>query len=155
GILGLGWSLGGLPSIGRCATTIATDGVRGAVTYTDNDPFCLEGQRLIAVSGGNWQGGTEYRTQIESFSRIISHGRNGNGPSWFEVHTKSGQIMQFGNTPDNDAQAFATCTPTIRSWPVNRVSDTKGNYYTVRYYNDTTSCGSNGQVLPQQICYAG
>ena len=45
GLLGLGWSLGGLPSVGRCAQTVATDGVRGSVNYNTNDRFCLDGQR--------------------------------------------------------------------------------------------------------------
>src|SRR5262249_61313850 len=51
GLLGMGFMLDGLPSIGRCPRTIAQDGVRGVVNYDSNDRFCLDGQRLIAISG--------------------------------------------------------------------------------------------------------
>jgi hypothetical protein len=149
GILGMGWSLGGLPAMTRCATTIAQDGARGAVTYTSTDRFCLDGQRLVAISGGYGGDGTEYRTEVDSFSRIISHGNAGGGPAWFEVHTKSGHIMQFGNTPDSQIIAQGTSIP--RAWAVNAVSDTAGNSYTVQYEPDPNGAG---QAYPQTIRYA-
>jgi hypothetical protein len=147
GLLGVGWSLAGLPAMGRCPQTVAQDGVIGSINYNANDRFCLEGQRLIAISGTYGGDGTEYRTEVESFSRIFSHGTAGTGPAWFEVHTKAGQVMQFGNTADS--QILALGKTTARSWGVNRVTDTKGNYYTVTYVNDTT----NGQAYPSQISY--
>jgi hypothetical protein len=33
-----------------CSKTIAIDGVKGGVNYDDNDRYCLDGQRLIAIS---------------------------------------------------------------------------------------------------------
>jgi hypothetical protein len=149
GIVGVGWSLSGLPSINRCPQTFAQDGVRGGVNFDANDRFCLDGQRLVAISGAYGAHLTEYRTEIESFTRIISHGTTGTGPRWFEVHTKSGQIMEFGGT--TDSQVLAQGKTTARSWAVNKVSDTKGNYYTVTYTNDTT----NGQAYPIEIDYTG
>jgi RHS repeat-associated protein len=150
GILGMGWSLGGLPVLTRCAATIAQDGARGAVTYTSSDRFCLDGQRLVAISGGYGGDGTQYRTEVDSFSRIVSHGSAGGGPAWFEVRSKSGQIMQFGNTADSKIMAQGTSTP--RAWAVNSVSDTVGNSYTVQYQPDANGAG---QAYPQTISYAG
>jgi hypothetical protein len=149
GLLGMGFMLDGLPSIGRCPRTMAQDGVRGAVNYDANDRFCLDGQRLIATSGTYGANGTEYRTEVESFSKITSFGTAGNGPAWFEVKTKSGQIMQFGNT--TDSRILAQGKTTARDWALNKVSDTKGNYFTVTYTNDTT----NGQAYPTRIDYTG
>jgi hypothetical protein len=149
GILGVGWSLSGLPVVDRCPRTFAQDGVRGAVNYDSNDRYCMDGQRLIAVSGAYGADGTEYRTELESFNRIISHGTAGNGPSWFEVRTKSGQIMEFGHTADS--QILALGKTTARNWLVDKVSDTKGNYFTVSYTNDTV----NGQAYPIEINYTG
>jgi len=146
-LLGVGWSLAGLPAMGRCPQTVAQDGVNGSINYNANDRFCLEGQRLIAINGAYGADGTEYRTEVESFSRIFSHGTAGTGPAWFEVHTKAGQVLQFGNTADS--QILAQGKTTARSWGVNKVSDTKGNYYTITYVNDTT----NGQAYPSQINY--
>ena len=76
-LLGVGWSLAGLPAMGRCPQTMAQDGVIGSINYNANDRFCLEGQRLIAISGTYGGDGTEYRTELESFSLIISHGTAG------------------------------------------------------------------------------
>lgn len=149
GMLGLGWSLGGLPSIVRCPQTMAQDGVRGSVKFDANDRYCLDGARLVAIAGSYGADGTEYRTEIESFSRVISHGAAGAGPSWFEVRTKGGQVMEFGRTAD--AQSLLQGAATVRVWSVNRVSDVKGNFFTVTYTNDA----GNGQVYPSQIDYTG
>jgi hypothetical protein len=149
GLLGMGWHLEGLPSIGRCPRTIAQDGVRGSVNYDADDRFCLDGQRLVAISGTYGADGTEYRTEIESFAKVISRGGAGTGPAWFEVWTKSGQRMEFGNTADS--RVLAQGKTTARDWVVNKVSDTKGSYFTVTYINDTT----NGQVYPSRIDYTG
>lgn len=151
GILGVGWSLGGIPSVQRCSTILANRGVIAGITFTTPDRFCLDGQLLTtAVSGATYGAdGTHYRGDIDFFSDIISHGTAGTGPAWIEVHTKSGQVMQFGNTPDS--QILAKGTATVRAWALNRVTDSKGNYYTVTYTNDTT----NGQFYPIEIDYTG
>ena len=149
GIVGVNWALGGLPAVVRCPRTIATDGVNGSVNFDLNDRYCLDGQRLIAISGPDGGDGTEYRTEIESFSRVLSHGVAGNGPAWFQVFTKSGQILEFGNT--TDSQILAQGKTSVRSWAVNKVSDTKGNYFTATYTQDA----ANGQAYPSRIDYTG
>ena len=149
GLLGVGWSLAGLPSIGRCPRTLTQDGVVGGVNYDANDRFCMDGERLVAISGSYGADGAEYRTEIDSFNKIISHGTAGTGPAWFEVRTKSGQVMEFGHTADS--QVLVQGKPTVRSWAVNKISDTKSNYFTVTYVNDAT----NGQAYPSRIDYSG
>ncbi|UTD30596.1 hypothetical protein DB459_21285 [Bradyrhizobium sp. WD16] len=149
GLLGVGWSLGGLPTITRCPRTQAQDGVRGGVGFDSNDRFCLDGQRLVAVSGTYGADGAEYRTEIDSYSRIVSHGTAGTGPAWFEVRSKSGQTMEFGHT--GDSQILAQGKTTARTWALNKLSDAKGNYLTVSYTNDA----ANGQYYPIEINYTG
>ncbi len=148
GLLGVGWSLVGLPSIGRCAQTIAQDGTRGSVKYDANDRFCLDGERLVAISGAYGADGTEYRTEVESLTRVISRSAAGTGPAWFEVRTKSGHRMEFGNTPDSRILAQGKTSAGL--WAVNKVSDTKGNAYIVSYVNDL----ANGQAYPTRIDYS-
>ncbi|HET7773697.1 MAG TPA: SpvB/TcaC N-terminal domain-containing protein, partial [Burkholderiaceae bacterium] len=127
GNLGVGWNLSGTSSITRCPKTIATDGVREPVNYdniTDpfsgNDAFCLDGQRLVPVSGGLTQVSCpnisgviasglckawEFRTELDNYSRIIAISDNadatgvssGSGPTRFRVYTKSGQILEYGS----------------------------------------------------------
>ncbi|WXG55588.1 MAG: SpvB/TcaC N-terminal domain-containing protein [Candidatus Sedimenticola sp. (ex Thyasira tokunagai)] len=87
GLLGVGFSLGGFSSIHRCGATRVQDGFNRGVQLNDNDRFCLDGQRLIAISGAVGVDGTEYRTALDGFSRIISHGQQGSGPHHWTVET--------------------------------------------------------------------
>lgn len=98
GLLGVGWSLGGLSAITRCPTTIVQDGFIDGVDFDANDKFCMEGQRLVEVVNATCASGTEYRTEIDSYSRICGFGEAGGGPAYFEVSSKSGSRMQYGNT---------------------------------------------------------
>ncbi len=81
GLLGVGWSLGGLSVIHRCPTTLVKDGFIDGVDFDSNDRFCIDGQPLVAVSGTYGATDTEYRTELDGFSKIISYGDTGNGPS--------------------------------------------------------------------------
>lgn len=150
GLLGMGWSLSGLPSIGRCPRTLPQDGVRGAVKYDMDDRFCMEGQRLVLVSGTYGAANSEYRTELEGFSKITAKSSAGNGPAWFEVRTKSGQTMEFGNT--TDSRFLAQGKTTARGWGVNKITDAAGNYLTVTYQNDTST---TGEAYPLRIDYTG
>ncbi|MDO9054718.1 MAG: VCBS repeat-containing protein, partial [Gallionella sp.] len=85
----------------------------------------------------------------ESYSKIISYGSNSYGPTSFKVWTKSGQIIEFGNTADSAIEAQGKTA--IRVWAVNKVGDTKGNYLTVTY----TEVNANGEYYPIRIDYTG
>jgi hypothetical protein len=67
GLLGMGWSIGGLSAIHRCGSTIAIDGIKGGVNYDANDKFCLDGERLIWSSSDGF-----YRTQHESWQKVVA-----------------------------------------------------------------------------------
>ena len=149
GLLGMGWSLGGLSAITRCPQTQALDGVRGSVNYDANDRLCLDGQRLIVVSGAYGTDGAEYRTEQESFSRVISYGVAGSGPASFKVWTKSGQVMEYGVT--SDARIEAQGKSSVAVWALNKVQDTVGNYFSISYTKDNP----NGQYYPARIDYTG
>jgi Salmonella virulence plasmid 65kDa B protein len=149
GLAGVGWSLGGLSVITRCEMTLAQDGADGKVRLDGNDKFCLEGQRLMLVAGAYGQNGAEYRTEIDRFSKIISYGASGNGPSWFKVWTKSGQIMEFGNTVDS--RVIGTGYTTARQWSLNSVADVNGNVMTISYYNSA----DRAEHLPERVMYGG
>ncbi len=149
GLLGVGWSLSGLSAITRCPRTVAQDGVRGSIGFDLNDRYCLDGQRLILVSGSEGLAGAEYRTERDSFSRIVAYGNAGNGPSYFVVKTKSGLTIEYGNSADSKIEAQGKSS--VRVWAQNKVSDTKSNYYTITYTEDN----ANGEYYPIRIDYAG
>ena len=149
GILGQGWTLQGLSTISRCPKTKAQDNAYGTIRYNADDRFCLDGQRLVAVRGSDGSSGTEYRTEIDSFVKVISRGTAGSGPQYWEVWTKSGQKMEYGRTTTSRVEA--TGQTSVRQWKLNRVEDTVGNYLTVSYTEDT----ADGFVYPSRIDYSG
>jgi len=147
GLLGMGWSLGGLSTIGRCPRTMAVDGVRGSVNFDMNDRYCLDGQRLVLVSGTYGVAGSEYRTELDSFSRIIASGTAGNGVASFTVQTKAGLTMEYGNTADSRIEAQGK--PTVRVWAVSKISDSRNNVLSVSYVEDAL----NGVFYPNEVNY--
>src|SRR6185503_20954691 len=71
GILGMGWSIGGLSAISRCPKIAAEDGWAVGVTYGDADRFCLDGRLLVLAKPGTYGApGTEYRTELDTFDKI-------------------------------------------------------------------------------------
>ncbi len=160
GLLGMGWRLTGLSTIAPCAPTMAQDGQRAALTYTKADRYCLNGERLIAVNGVYGADGTEYRTERETFARIISYGSVLNGPEWFMVQTKSGQTMEYGRTASARMVPAANGDPAaqaVRGWALNKVLDTLGNYYTITYsnssYSDTDDSIGHDYPLDTSVFY--
>lgn len=149
GPLGMGWSLSGLSAIARCPRTKAQDGVGGAVNFDLNDRYCLDGERLILVAGVEGAAGAEYRTERDSFSRIIAGGQAGNGPASFSVKTKAGLTLEYGNTADSRIEAQGKTSVIV--WGVNKVSDTRGTAMTVSYDEDAV----NGSFYPLRVDYPG
>ena len=150
GIAGVGWSLAGLSAITRCPQTIVQDGAAAGITLDANDRFCLDGQRLILMSGASYGAvGSEYRTEIESFSKVVAYGGTAGDPQYFRVWTKAGQIIEFGNTIDSRVEAQGKTA--ALSWAANKISDTVGNYFTFTYFEDNT----NGEHHVTRIDYTG
>ena len=133
GIMGLGWSLGGLQSITRGPSSAAKDGEFDPMDFDATDRFFLDGERLVCVEGTYGAPGSEYRTEIDSFARITAIGGSlGAGPASWKVETKAGLIVKFGGTADSKNSV----PQGTLSWAVNRVEDTVGNYYQINYKND-------------------
>jgi RHS repeat-associated protein len=151
----LGWSLNGISEITRCKRTLATDNLVHPVDLTSADAYCLNGERLILISGTD--GATaEYRTEVESFQRVKSFGSNATvGPDYWTVESRDGRIMTIGGGAQN---ATVTATKVVNStgvtvnwmWKLQRVQDQHGNYMTYAYEASTT-----GENYPTQILYTG
>ncbi|MFZ5497238.1 MAG: FG-GAP-like repeat-containing protein [Verrucomicrobiota bacterium] len=149
GIAGFGWSLGGVSAVTRGPATLAVDGYVDGVDFDGNDQFYLDGQRLILVGGTHGQAGAEYRTELETFTKVVANGTAGNGPASFTAWTKAGLVIQFGHTADATFDAYGRAEKF--SWSVNRITDTKGNYMDFVYEKD----GANGVHRLARINYTG
>lgn len=153
GPLGVGFALSGLSQITRCPTTFVQDGYLDAVDFDDNDKLCLDGQRLIVISGTHHllSGGTEFRTEPESFSRIVSY-RGGSAsyydPGYFKVWTKSGVTMEFGSTVDS--RLTSTANNKALTWLLNKITDLAGNSIVIEWQKDVDAASA----VPAAIHYA-
>ncbi|MCK4563217.1 MAG: VCBS repeat-containing protein [Verrucomicrobia bacterium] len=136
GILGKGFSLGGLSAITRTGATDYYDGFVDGVDFDSNDRFLLDGQRMINV------GGTSYRTEIDGFDGISGDAANG-----FTVTRKSGSVYKYGQSADSKAYAFKFGQ--ALSWAVNSIVDVNGNGISFSYNND-----DDGHYI-ESIVYAG
>ena len=137
GLLGVRWSVGGISMIGRTGTNLYNEDFIDGVDFENDDKFDFDGQRLIPVDGTF----TEYRTENESFSRIIIHGLDVNNPDWFEVFAKDGRVYEYGNVinSNNSKLVPANKTETL-IWQINRMKDRQGNYVDY-YYADGNEVG--------------
>ncbi|MES2206724.1 MAG: FG-GAP-like repeat-containing protein [Pseudomonadota bacterium] len=154
GLLGVGWSLSGLSAITRCPQTQFQDASRTGINYTSSDRFCLDGKRLMVVSGAYGAASSEYRTEIDDLSRIIAYGAApGGGPNYFIVKNKYGQTFEYGNTTDSKINVTGLSPQVVRTWALNKINDSKGNTLTVSYTQDTTNSVFNGGYYPTSILY--
>jgi RHS repeat-associated protein len=172
--LGVGWHIDGLSKITRCPRSFALDGSAVAIQNDPSDVFCLDGKRLMAVSGTYGSDLTEYRTLVDSFAKIVSHVDPGpgfqlpfvnttvpramQGPDYFQVFTKDGRILTFGRTFDSLVLAGSG----VRySWLLDRVEDRSGNSMDVHYTNAYANvnlmlaAGQRNVVRPWWISYTG
>ena len=134
GLLGVGFRLAGFSAIRRCGTTIVQDGFAAAVGLDAQDRLCLDGQRLRLTSGAYGQQGSQYQTEVETFSRVTAFGTAGSGPAWFQVERRDGLIYQYGAT--NDSRIESQGSTTAREWALNRIRDRSGNYIDFVYTED-------------------
>ena len=145
--LGIGWALGGLSAISRCARFPAQDDSSRAVAYDDEDELCLDGRRLVPVEGSERaKDGSVYRPVRNGHERIVLHQDLRDPDSWFELWTPDGGRVHYGNA---DGSKNATVrgfrfsseldgSPVIenavtQSWLISREEDQAANYMTYSY----------------------
>jgi len=149
GPLGVGWSLSGLGAITRCPSTVVRDGASQGVTFSSNDRFCLNGSPLVVVSGIYGAANSEYRTEIDQFTRIKAFGTSainvngGTSPAWWGVWSSGGAYQEYGR--NTNSRFLLPGTGTIMRWGLYRAFDNNDNYYTVSY--------EDSEGLPTEISY--
>ena len=142
GLLGVGWSVGGLSQVTRCARTFAQDGIAEPAGKFSDDRFCLDGQRLRVVNGTVYGAvNAEYRTEVESFARVRSVGGSAPlGPASFIVERADGRIFLYGSTADSSIDGQSTAPAGgARTWALNRIRDRAGNVIDYRYAEESGS----------------
>lgn len=160
GVMGVGWTMSGTSSLHRCPSTPEQDGQTLGVGLNGGDRLCLDGQRLVSVTGGYGAQDTEYRTEVDSYARIFQVGGplTGNA-TCFRVEQKDGRILHYGavvNGTTTRSCASSTANSRVQpsgagatvSWLVEKIEDRAGNYETFAYHDF-----GQGEVLLQTVTY--
>jgi|GEM_PF-1486178 len=142
GMLGMGWSLSGLSAIYRCPKNLAQDNQVRGVKFDSSDALCLDGQRLVLVSGTHFQNNAEYRTEIDNFARVTYNG------TYFTVKSKDGLTKEY-NARAWSVNASNSQMIGVKSWALSSVSDIVGNRFTIQYHTYLYE----GEQVPNEITY--
>ncbi len=149
GFVGIGWTLNGLSAISRCAATLEPDGFNDAADFDSNDRFCLDGKKLILVGSGSYGAlNSEYRTEIDGFSRVMAVGGMSGDPASFTVRARTGETMLYGTR--SNARIEAQGRTQAMLWALTTITDTAGNKMEF-YYDETTA---NSEYVPTRVEYA-
>ena len=175
GALGVGWQLEGESAISICRKTQEHGDGLGvselAYTQPTKAAYCLDGQRLILMSGDNGTTGATYRTENDLFARVTiqaastTNGAPGSSytvPTTWLVQNKDGSAHRYGGT-DTDSNGLARAQLAwkrpadnavfTKSWYRYEIKDTNGNAIHYNYANLATSHAA--WVALSSITYSG
>ncbi|HEY2518448.1 MAG TPA: SpvB/TcaC N-terminal domain-containing protein, partial [Polyangiaceae bacterium] len=160
GALGVGWSLTGygLSRVTRCRKTIAQDGDASPILWGNDDAFCLDGQRLIALGPPDPSAQQQqYSPEHDSFT-IVTFANNE-----FSVRFRDGRLLTYGSTSNSRHSGRPTAwgldTGLVTyAWALDKASDTLGNSMSVSYQlftddPETLAPQTCTELLPQTIAY--
>jgi RHS repeat-associated protein len=181
GLLGVGWRLEGLSAITRCPKIRAREGTPDSVKVRFNycelqspencqyqfsqynpiiDNFCLDGEKLVNVGGSPTN--PEFRTERDSFARVVATYDGQKWPSKFTVQRRDGTVAIYDVgavasgtdardlvTGEADGQPYSG----VLAWPVTTVRDQSGNAVSYNYgYGDTGSAVKIIQSIEYTTC---
>lgn len=148
GLLGWGWTLGGLSAITRVGQTLYHDNNLKGVDF-NNDRFSLDGQRLMVVNGlPDGADGAEYRTEIDQMAKIVSYSCDTTfGPAYFKVWYSNGNIAYYGSK--RHSRIGLQQRNDVCIWLLDSVVDRNGNYMSYRY------CRGGANYFLTDIRYTG
>lgn len=132
GPLGLGFNLQGLSSLTRCSATKEIDGADKIVSYSLDDQYCMDGQRLVLVSGSSGVDGATYKTINGGNSKVVVASSDGYGPRSWDVYTEGGHIVHYGTTTDSRVLGRDDI---VRAWNVSMMEDRFTNKVSYEYIN--------------------
>ncbi len=149
GVAGVGWSLSGGSAISRCPQTIAQDGATKGISFTLDDRLCLDGQRLVPITGGYGESGTTYTTEIDSLITVTQTGGLGSSSVSFSVALPNGSTRSYGNGTNSTISPVGVDLEL--TWLIDKETDVTGkNHMSYQY-----SVFGSAEHLLTGILYTG
>jgi RHS repeat-associated protein len=152
GIAGWGWNIGGISAISRISKTKYYNDTITGIVWDNTSCYALDNQRLIEISR-SLTDSIEYRTENESYNRIVAYNIQSWGPAYFKVYSKDGLTKTYGNP-----QSLASYSPCFNNasvgglngqnagklaWNLVETVDNDGNYMQLQYaYNENSFIGN-------------
>ncbi|WP_070967914.1 SpvB/TcaC N-terminal domain-containing protein [Vibrio sonorensis] len=144
GPLGLGVQLTGFSTIHRCTKTQSVDGEVGGISFDDSDVYCLDGKRLLLLSGQLGKAGSEYRVNNDWLTKVVAVGNTLSGPESWVVYGSEGYISFYGARSDSKS----TNNGHGLEWRLSNQLDRFGNEL-IYYYDE-----HQGKFYPSKITYS-
>ena len=113
--------------------------------YDDDDAFCVDGQRMVAVAGVHGRDGAEYRTRRDSRMKLVAISTSAPDIDGFHGFTVDGRILVYELTGNSRTAGLNGRT---RTWALSAIKDRFGNAMDIEYLND------GHEVLPRRMTYA-
>lgn len=142
GILGLGWTIGGLSKISRIPFSYYYNSFNQAVDFTNTNQLFLDGMNIIKASDG------KYYPEVQDFSviePIDSHDLS----LGFKQYKANGLVYEYGT--DNTSRYYLQTLLEPIEWHLSKITDAFGNYIIFSYKNDKDL----GSFYPDYILYTG
>ena len=137
GIMGPGWSIGGMSKISRVPYKYYYSNYSNAVNFTNQDDYSLDGIRLIK--------GNDDKYYPEVFDNsVITFANNS-----FTVSKPNGFIYTYGGTNDSKHYPHGITSNPVE-WHISSIQDPYGNTINFSYSKD-----NDGGFYPSQISYSG
>lgn len=157
GLVGIGWGISGISAITRVTDDVyhttpqpantALISKASPIRLNSTDRFSLDGNMIWGQAPNYSSTNQVRRLENDNFTEV----RSLNNDASFEVKTKEGMVMEYGNTSDSkllvNHPVSGTQVPLV--YYLNKVTDAYGNYYTYSYLNQ------NGEVAVKEIKYTG
>ena len=137
GIMGPGWSIGGMSKISRVPYKYYYSNYSNAVNFTNQDDYSLDGIRLIKGTNG------KYYPEVFDNS-VITFANNS-----FTVSKPNGFIYTYGGTNDSKHYPQGIISNPVE-WHISSIQDPYGNTINFSYSKD-----NDGGFYPSQISYSG
>jgi len=136
--MGRGWSLSAVTAISRCPKNYAQDAIIQGVQLDITDQYCLNGQRLVHISGTHGANNAVYKTEIDSFNRITITRANTSGALAFKVETKAGETHYYGDqVATATGHAYVGNSVVPQAYLIASISDIKNNDIVYSYHSET------------------
>ncbi|WNO08554.1 FG-GAP-like repeat-containing protein [Teredinibacter sp. KSP-S5-2] len=144
GTAGLGWHLASGGAITRCGQTLSLDRNPGSISWGSDDRFCINGQRLLVVSGSYGSIGSTYKTEVDGGLFVTAVGGAIGNPDYFKVEGKDGSHAYYGGEGIHNSEQTAydeagnVLGDKVLTWAESHFEDSVGNPISYTYINDQT-----------------